>query len=313
MSKIATRLALGEGLKELGTINDKVVVFDADVGNATHTNIFGNAFPERYFQMGIAEANMICTAAGISDFGYIPFVSTFSIFGVGRAYDQIRNTVAYSKANVKLAMTHCGITGGPDGGSHQAIEDIALMRVIPGMTILCPCDENETKEAVKLAAKIDGPVYLRISRMATETYITAEFVLGGSRVMREGEDVVLFTCGTMVSQSLDATKILAEQGIDAAVVNLYSIKPIDEERVVQYANRCKKVISVEEHSIIGGLGDAVSMVLEKYGISCTFKRIGVRDMFGISATPEKIVAAYGLDGKGIATQIGMERVTCSNE
>ena len=301
MSMTATRAALGDALKELGEINDKVIVFDADVGGATYTQTFGKAFPDRFYQMGIAEANMTGAAAGMSEFGFVPFISTFAVFGTGRAYDQVRNTVAYGHYNVKLAMTHAGITGGPDGGSHQAIEDLALMRVIPGMQVLCPCDANETRQAVKLAAEIDGPVYLRLSRMPTPDYPEHPFTLGGSHVTRQGKDVVLFTNGTMVSRCLEAAELLAATGIDAAVVNLYSVKPIDAATVRACAKQCGKVVTVEEHSVIGGLGDAVSAVLE--GDPVPMKRIGVQDKFGVSGTPEEILAAYGLDGEGIAKQV----------
>ena len=301
MSMTATRVALGDALKALGEINEKVVVFDADVASATYTQTFAKAFPDRFYQMGIAEANMTGVAAGISEFGFIPFVSTFAVFGTGRAYDQVRNTVAYGHYNVKLAMTHAGITGGPDGGSHQSIEDLALMRVLPGMRILCPCDSAETHQAVKLAAELEGPVYIRCSRMPTPDYEEHPFVLGGSHVVREGKDVVLFTNGTMVSQSIAAAEILAEKGIDCAIVNLYSVKPLDEETVRSYAKKCGKAVSVEEHSIYGGLGDSVAMALAECCVP--MKRIGVQDKFGGSGKPEELLAAYGLDGKGIAEQV----------
>ena len=302
MTTTATRVALGDALKALGEENEKVIVFDGDVASATYTQTFGKAFPDRFYEMGIAEANMAGVAAGMSEFGFIPFVSTFAVFGTGRAYDRVRNTIAYGHYNVKLAMTHAGITGGPDGGSHQAIEDLALMRVIPGMTVLCPCDTAETHQAVRLAAEIEGPVYIRLSRMATPDYPEHPFTLGGSHVVREGKDAVIFTNGTMVSRSIDAAEILAAKGIDCAIVDLYSVKPIDEKRITEYAEKCGRVITVEEHSVIGGLGDAVSMVL---GDVCVpMKRIGVQDKFGGSSKkPEELLAAYGLDGEGIAAQI----------
>ena len=301
MSMTATRVALGDALKALGEVNEKVVVFDADVASATYTQTFAKAFPDRFYQMGIAEANMTGAAAGMSEFGFIPFISTFAVFGAGRAYDQVRNTVAYGHYNVKLAMTHAGITGGPDGGSHQSIEDLALMRVIPGMTVLCPCDANETHQAVRLAAEIEGPVYLRLSRMPTPDYPEHEFVLGGSHVMRGGKDVVLFTNGTMVSSCMSAAEKLAAEGIDCAIVDLYSVKPIDTDRIREYAKKCGKAVTVEEHSVYGGLGDAVSMVLN--GDPVPMKRIGVEDRFGSSGKPEELLAAYGLDGEGVAAQV----------
>lgn len=298
----ATRAAYGEALKKLGIENEKIVVFDADVGNATYTQMFQKEFPDRYYQMGIAEANMVGVAAGISDMGFIPFVSAFAVFGIGRAFDQVRNTVAYGKYNVKLAMTHCGITGGPDGGSHQSVEDLAIMRAVPNIKIFCPCDTAETFQAVKLAVELEGPVYIRLSRMVTDEYKEHEFGLGGSYVAREGKDAVIFTCGTMVSQSLCAANLLKEEGYDIAVVDLYSIKPIDESRIVAFTKTCGKVITVEEHSIYGGVGDAVSCVLERHGC-WPHKRIGIMDKFGTSAEPEVIIREYGLDGHGIADQI----------
>lgn len=301
MSMKATRQALGEALKSLGEVNPKVVVFDADVASATYTATFEKAFPERFYQMGIAEANMTGVAAGISEFGFVPFISTFAVFGTGRAYDQVRNTVAYGHYNVKLAMTHAGITGGPDGGSHQSIEDLALMRAVPGMKVLCPCDTNETRQAVFLAAELDGPVYIRLSRMPTPEYEEHEFVLGGSHVVREGKDVVLFTNGTMVSSCINAAEKLAKYGIDCSIVNLYSVKPIDAETIRKYAKKCGKAVTVEEHSIYGGLGDAVSMVLNEDPVP--MKRIGVQDKFGGSGKPEELLAAYGLDGEGVAEQV----------
>lgn len=303
IEKIATRVAYGKSLVKLGQENDKVVVFDADVAMATMTHYFKSEYPDRFFDMGIAEANMVCVATGMSDMGYIPFVSAFAVFGIGRAYDQIRNTVAYGKANIKLCMTHGGITGGPDGGSHQAIEDIALTRVLPNLTVMCPSDANQTMKALRFSAAHNGPVYLRFSRMPSEVYEKdLPFELGGSHVMRDGKDLAIFTFGFMVSQSLAAANILAKCGIEAAVIDLYSIKPIDRERIFHYARKCTKVVTVEEHSIYGGIGDAVSEVLTQT-LPIPIMRIGVRDIFGQSAEPGDIVKAYGLDGEGIANQI----------
>lgn len=303
MESIATRVAYGKSLVTLGQENEKVVVFDADVAMATMTHYFKSAYPDRFFDMGIAEANMIGVSAGMSDMGYIPFVSAFAVFGIGRAYEQVRNTVAYGKANVKLCMTHGGITAGPDGGSHQAIEDIALTRVLPNMAVMCPCDANQTLKALRMAADYEGPIYLRMSRMPSPVYNEGRpFELGGSHVMREGKDLAIFTFGYMVSQSLKAAEILEEYGIDAAVIDLYSIKPIDRQRVIEYAEKCKRVVTVEEHSIYGGLGDAVSQVLMET-MPIQMKRIGVQDTFGRSGEPEEVLKAYGLDGQGIARQI----------
>lgn len=300
---IATRVAYGKSLVTLGKENEKVVVFDADVAMATMTHYFKSAYPDRFFDMGIAEANMVCTAVGMADMGYIPFVSAFAVFGIGRAFDQVRNTVAYGKANVKLCMTHGGITAGPDGGSHQAIEDLALTRVLPNLTVMCPCDANQTLKALRLAAEFQGPMYLRLSRMLSPVYDEGlSFEVGGSHVMREGKDLAIFTFGYMVSQSLEAAELLKAQDIDAAVIDLYSIKPIDRACILKYAGICKKVVTVEEHSIYGGLGDAVSEVLTET-MPVPVKRIGVRDIFGRSSEPAEIVRRYGLDGEGIAKQI----------
>ncbi|MEA4895722.1 MAG: transketolase family protein [Oscillospiraceae bacterium] len=291
--KKATRAAYGEYLVELGQKNKKIVVLDADLSEATNTNKFCRAFPDRFFNCGIAEANMIDMAAGLSTTGLIPFASTFAIFGAGRAYESIRNGVAYPGFNVKLAFTHAGISVGEDGGSHQAIEDIALMRVIPGMTVIVPSDANETRKAVDAAINIDGPVYIRLSRLATETLGEQPFTLGRANVLRDGSDAVLFCCGVMVENCLKAAELLGEAGVSAAVVNMHTIKPLDEEIIRAYAGKCKKVITVEEHSVIGGLGDAVASVLCGQG-SFRFRKLGVQDRFGQSGRPQELFEEYGL-------------------
>ncbi|HWQ77783.1 MAG TPA: transketolase family protein [Anaerovoracaceae bacterium] len=300
--EVATRVAYGDALIALGQENEKVVVLDADVASATFTYGFSKRFPECFFNMGIAEANMVGVAAGLADMGFVPFASTFAVFGAGRAYDQVRNTVAYSRANVKLPMTHSGITAGEDGGSHHAIEDIALMRVIPGMVVLCPCDETQTHQAVRFCAEYDGPVYLRLSRMASSVMEEMPFRLGGSNVIRDGSDVVLFACGLMVDKAVEAARNLKTWGIDAAVINLYSIKPIDREMVKAFARKCGNVVTLEEHSIYGGLGDAVSEALSGQGC-VSMKRIGVRDMFGQSGKPEEVLKYYRLDGESVTEDI----------
>ena len=300
--EVATRVAYGDALIALGQENEKVVVLDADVASATYTYEFSQRFPERFFNMGIAEANMVGVATGLADMGWVPFASTFAVFGIGRAYDQVRNTVAYGKANVKLAMTHGGITAGEDGGSHHAIEDIALTRVIPGMAVLCPCDETQTHQAVRFCAEYEGPVYLRLSRMASPVMEEMPFRLGGSNVVKEGSDAVLFACGLMVGKALEAAESLKTWGIDAAVVNLYSIKPIDRETVQAYAKKCGNVVTLEEHSIYGGLGDAVSEALGEQGCSA-MKRIGVQDQFGQSGKPAEVLKHYRLDGESVAEDI----------
>ena len=279
--KIATRNAYGQALVELGEENDKVVVLDADLSNATMTKFFAAKFPDRFFDSGIAEANMTDMAAGLSTMGYIPFASTFAIFGTGRAYEMVRNSIAYPHFNVKIACTHSGITVGEDGGSHQSIEDIALMRVIPGMTVIVPSDANEAKKAVKAAAEMYGPVYLRFSRPASEVLPEAPFEIGKANVLRDGDDGVIFCCGLMVKPALDASDALRAEGKSVAVVNVHTIKPLDEETVLHYALKTGKVMTVEEHSVIGGLGSAIAEAMRKECKPIEF--VGINDTFGSSA------------------------------
>ena len=301
--KIATRAAYGEALIELGAQNDKVVVLDADLANATQTGKFQKVYPDRHFNMGIAEANMVDVAAGMSTMGLIPFCSTFAMFGAGRAYEQVRNSIAYPRFNVKLCMTHAGVSVGEDGGSHQAIEDIALMRVIPGMTVVVPADAKETKKAVFALAEYNGPAYLRLARLASPVFEEDyPFELGKANVLREGTDAVLFTCGLMVAECLEAAKLLEAQGIRAAVVNVHTIKPIDAECVTKYAKQCGAVFTVEEHSVIGGLGDAVADVLIGK-VSCKFRKIGVNDQFGQSGKAADVLREYGLTADQIAATV----------
>lgn len=301
--KIATRAAYGEALIELGAQNDKVVVLDADLANATQTGKFQKVYPDRHFNMGIAEANMVDVAAGMSTMGLIPFCSTFAMFGAGRAYEQVRNSIAYPRFNVKLCMTHAGVSVGEDGGSHQAIEDIALMRVIPGMTVVVPADAKETKKAVFALAEYNGPAYLRLARLASPVFEEDyPFELGKANVLREGTDAVLFTCGLMVAECLEAAKLLEAQGVRAAVVNVHTIKPIDAECVTKYAKQCGAVFTVEEHSVIGGLGDAVANVLMGK-VSCKFRKIGVNDQFGQSGKAADVLREYGLTADQIAATV----------
>ena len=299
--KKATRVAYGEALVELGKTNDKIVVLDADLASATMTGTFRKAFPDRHFELGIAEANMVTVANGMSTMGLIPFASTFAVFA-GRCYEQIRNSVCYPHNNVKFAFTHAGLTVGEDGGSHQAIEDIALMRVLPGMTVICPADANETVKAVKAAVEIDGPVYLRLARLPTAVFDDMPFTVGKGNVLREGKDGVIFTYGTMVEVSLDAAKMLADKGMDVAVVNMHTIKPLDEALVKAYAAKVSKVFVVEEHNVIGGLGEAVASVLAGTG-TFVFKKIGVEDRFGQSGKPMDVLREYGLCADQIAEKI----------
>ena len=301
--KIATREAYGKALVELGEKNDKVVVLDADLAGATMTKYFKAAYPDRFYDMGIAEANMVNTAAGLSTMGLIPFCSTFAMFGAGRAYEQVRNSIAYPKFNVKLCMSHAGVSVGEDGGSHKAIEDIALMRVIPGMTVIVPADANEARKAVFALADFQGPAYLRLARLASPVFEDDQpFEIGKANVLRDGTDVAIFACGLMVNESLEAAKLLAADGIDAAVINIHTIKPIDRECVIHYAQRCSKVFTVEEHSTIGGLGDAVADVLMGV-VNCGFHKIGVPDQFGQSGKAADVLKEYGLTAPQIAANI----------
>ena len=303
MSEKATRNAYGEALVELAKQNDKVVVLDADLSHATMTVTFKKEFPERHFNAGIAEANMTNMAAGMSTMGLIPFCSTFAMFGAGRAYEQIRNTIAYPRLNVKIACTHAGISVGEDGGSHQCIEDLALMRVIPGMTVICPADANEARKAVFAAAELDGPVYLRFARLASPVFEQDyPFEIGKANVMREGTDAAVFATGLMVNEALEAAKLLEAEGKSVAVINVHTIKPIDAECVKKYAEKCGKVVTVEEHSVIGGLGDAVADVLMGK-VNCAFKKIGVQDQFGQSGKAKDVLREYGLTADQIAESI----------
>ena len=303
MSEKATRAAYGEALAELGAQNDKVVVLDADLSASTMTATFRKVFPDRFFNMGIAEANMVDVAAGLSTMGLIPFCSSFAMFGAGRAYEQIRNSIGYPHFNVKLCMTHAGLSVGEDGASHQCIEDIALMRVIPGMTVVVPADANEAKKAVFAAAEYDGPMYLRFARLPTMVFEEDHpFELGKANVLRQGTDAVVFACGMMVGESLKAAETLAAEGKSVAVVNVHTIKPIDRDCVTEWARRCGNVITVEEHTVIGGLGDAVADVLMGQ-VACKFRKLGVQDRFGQSGKAWDVLREYGLTAPGIAEAI----------
>lgn len=301
--KIATRAAYGDALVELGAKNDKVVVLDADLSHATMTMKFAQAYPDRFFNAGIAEANMVDMGAGLSTMGLIPFCSTFAMFGAGRAYEQVRNTIAYPKFNVKLCMTHAGVSVGEDGGSHQCVEDLALMRVIPGMTVIVPADASETRKAVLALSEFQGPAYLRLCRLASPVFEEEHpFEIGKAVVLREGTDVAVFACGLMVSESLEAAKLLEKDGISAAVINVHTIKPIDAACVTEWAQKCGKVVTVEEHSVIGGLGDAVADVLMGK-VACGFRKIGINDQFGQSGKANEVLREYGLTADQIAASI----------
>ena len=301
--KIATREAYGKALVELGKKNDKVVVLDADLAGATMTKYFKAEFPDRFYDCGIAEANMVNISAGLSTMGLIPFCSTFAMFGAGRAYEQIRNSVAYPKFNVKICCSHAGVSVGEDGGSHQSIEDIALMRLVPGMTVVVPADAKEAEKATFAIAELQGPVYMRTARLATPVFEEDyPFEIGKANVLREGKDAAVFACGLMVDEALEAAKLLAAEGIEISVINMHTIKPLDAECVLKYAKECSNVITVEEHSVIGGLGDAVADVLMG-NVCCKFKKIGIYDQFGQSGKAADVLREYGLTADQIAAKI----------
>ncbi|CUU45796.1 transketolase family protein [Clostridium beijerinckii] len=300
---VATREAYGQALKELA-LDNNVVVLEADLGKATKSIEFKKIAPERYFDMGISEGDMIGTAAGLATCGKIPFASTFAMFAAGRAFEQIRNSVAYPKLNVKIVATHAGITVGEDGGSHQAIEDISLMRSIPNMVVLSPADVIEAKKAIFAAKEYNGPVYIRLGRAATPEIHTEdyEFKIGKGEILRNGDDVAIIATGIMVAKALDAAQILSEEGINATVVNISTIKPFDNSLIVDVAKRVGKIVTVEEHSIIGGLGSTVAEALiEEYPVK--IKRIGINDEFGRSGNAEVLLEKYNLTAEHIVETV----------
>ncbi len=301
--KIATRESYGNALAEFGAIYKNLVVLDADLAAATKTGTFKKAFPDRFFDCGIAENNMIAAAVGMSLCGKIPFASTFAMFAAGRSFEQIRNAIGYPHNNVKIGATHAGITVGEDGATHQCNEDIALMRTIPGMVILNPADDTEARLAVKAAIEHDGPVYLRFGRMAVPVYYGAdyEFKIGKGVKMADGNDVALIATGIEVEQALAARELLAAEGISASVVNISTIKPLDEELVVAEATRCGAVVTCEEHNIIGGLGGAVCECLAEKKPTPVL-RVGVADVFGRSGPAKELVSYFGLDAASIAAK-----------
>lgn len=301
MGDKATRAAFGETLNELVADGYDVVAVEADLSKSTTTATFQEVNPTRFFNAGIAEANMIDVAAGLAVAGKIAFTGSFAVFATGRAYDQVRNTVCYSGLNVKLAPTHSGITVGPDGGSHQMIEDIALMRVLPGMRVLVPADFNSAKSALRLAAATDGPFYVRLGRVGVPQVYAPDFTLelGKAYVLREGTDVTLAACGVMVGEALKAADLLAAEGVSAEVIDVASIKPLDAETIVASATKTGAVVTCEEHSILGGMGSAVAEIL---GEVCPtpMRRVGVRDVFGTSGEPDELMAYFGLTASDIA-------------
>lgn len=302
--KTATRDAYGKALVELGGINDKIVVLDADLAAATKTGMFKKAYPDRFFDSGIAESNMMGVAAGLATTGYTVFASTFAMFAAGRAYEQVRNSIAYPHLNVKIGATHAGISVGEDGASHQCCEDIALMRVIPGMVIINPADDIEARAAVFAAAEYEGPVYMRFGRLAVprifdESY---KFELGKAVTLREGTDVTIIATGLMVNEAIEAAKALADEGISAEVINIHTIKPLDKEAVIRSAAKTGAVVTAEEHSVIGGLGGAVAEALCESGKPVPVVRLGVNDVFGRSGPAVELLHIYGLDAQNIVAK-----------
>ncbi|OGC23743.1 transketolase [candidate division WOR-1 bacterium RIFOXYB2_FULL_42_35] len=302
----ATRDAYGKTLVELGKENPKIVVLDADLAASTKTADFRKAFPERFFDMGVAEQDMIGTAAGLAASGKIVFASTFAVFGSGRAWDQIRISAAYTRLNVKIVVTHGGITTGEDGASHQANEDIAIMRAIPNLTVIVPADAYETAKVIRAAAKFNGPMYIRLSRIKSPLVYKDEsfaYQIGKGITLRQGKDVTIIACGIMVAKALEAAEELSKQKINCRVVDLHTIKPLDKELIVRCAKETGAIVTVEEHSILGGLGGAVAEVIVE-NCPVPMARVGIKDMFGESGKPEELLVKYGLTAKDIAAAVG---------
>lgn len=299
----ATREAYGETLKELGAQIPEIVVLDADLSASTKTAVFAKAFPDRFFDTGIAEGNMMSVAAGLAASGKIPFASTFAVFGAGRAYEQIRNSICYLNLNVKVAVTHAGLTVGEDGATHQMLEDIALMRALPNMTVVVPADAAETAQVIRWAASYQGPVYIRMGRAKVEDVISpdAEFVPGKSTTLADGSDVTLMACGIMTQQALQAAKMLAEKGISARVINMSSIKPIDEAAIVKAAKETGAIVTCEEHTVMGGLGSAVAEVVVRH-CPVPMAMVGTEDVFGQSGKASEVLKVYGLTPEHIALE-----------
>ena len=300
MKKSATREGYGKALVELGREHDNVVVLDADLAGSTKTGVFKKAFPDRHFNCGIAEANMMCVAAGLSTTGMVPFASSFAMFASGRAFEQIRNSIGYPALNVKIGASHGGISVGEDGASHQCCEDFALMRSIPGMVVMSPADENEAIAMTKAAYAHQGPVYMRFGRSNIPNFHpeNMEFVIGKGEILKDGTDVAIIANGLLVYKAMVAAAELAEKGIDAMVINMATIKPLDEELVLAAAKKCGKIITCEEHSVIGGLGEAVCSALSEK-LPTPVKRIGVDDVFGYSGPADALLKEFGLSAENI--------------
>ena len=300
--KIATRQSYGEALKELGALHDDVVVLDADLANATKTEIFKKAFPDRHYDCGIAESDMMCVAAGLAATGLVPFASSFAMFAAGRAYEQVRNSIGYTRLNVKIGASHGGISVGEDGASHQCLEDFTLMRSIPGMVVMSPADAVEVKAMVKAAYEHEGPVYMRFGRSPVPVFHdedSFEFTIGKGEVMRDGTDVAIIANGLLVAEAVEAGKLLEERGISARIINMATIKPLDEEIVLKAAEECGKIVTCEEHSIIGGLGEAVCSLLSEKRPT-PVRRIGTNDVFGHSGPAAALLEEFGLCAANIA-------------
>ncbi len=299
--KTATRDAYGKALVELGEKNDKIIVLDADLAAATKTGMFKKAFPERFFDSGIAESNMMGVAAGLATTGYTVFASTFAMFAAGRAYEQVRNSIAYPYLNVKIGATHAGISVGEDGASHQCCEDIALMRAIPGMVIINPADDIEARAAVLAAAEYEGPVYMRFGRLAVPRVFDEDykFEIGKAVTLKEGTDVTICATGLMVNEAIEAQKILESEGISAEIINVHTIKPLDAETICASAKKTRAVVTAEEHSIIGGLGSAVAEAICENGTCVPVVKLGVNDCFGKSGPAVELLHIYGLDAQNI--------------
>ncbi|MBR2811819.1 MAG: transketolase family protein [Solobacterium sp.] len=308
VKKIATRLSYGQELVELGKEHEDVVVFDADLALATRTDLFREAFPDRHIECGIAEQNMYDAAAGLSTMGLVPFASTFAMFSAGRAFEMIRNTIGYARLNVKIAATHGGVSVGEDGASHQCCEDFALMRTIPGMIVMCPSDDVEARKMVRAAYAHKGPVYMRFSRAASPVFHAedAPFEIGKAEILKEGPDGAIIANGILVSEALKAVEMLAEEGIHPRLINMATIKPLDKEAVLKAAGECGFLITVEEHSIIGGLGEAVcACVCESCPVPVT--RIGIQDRFGHSGSAAELLEEYGLTAPYIAKAVRIRK------
>ncbi len=303
-NKKATRQSYGEALEELGKENDKIVVLDADLAQTTKTCMFAKSFPDRFFDVGIAEQNLMGVAAGLANSGFIPYASSFAVFATGRAYDQIRNSIAYPNFNVKICASHAGVTAGEDGATHQMIEDLSLMRTLPNMKVMCTSDDHQTKWAVKEISKIDGPVYLRLCRLASPIIYdeNTKFEFGKGIQIGDGTDASVIATGVTVSEAIKAQEILKEKGINIRVIDIHTIKPIDKEIIIKSAKETKKIITIEDHNIIGGLGSSVCEVLsENYPVNV--KRIGIKDTFGTSGRGTDLMKYFGITAEDIVKEI----------